>query len=366
MPSTSPLPNHDGGCVSTMNNNNHTPRPTYSQDWPRYNEAQFREEELFKTLLRDLCSKIEQPPQQGRGRPRLLLADAAFGICLKVYMEKSGRRAMTTLRDAQADGLMDKAPSFSAMFKYLEDPAVTPLLKNLIAIAATPLRTVEVDMAVDSTGFSTSVYRRWFDEKYGRERKSGYFLKAHVMSGVKTNIVTSVDVLGGYTADSPQLPGLLAETAKIFDIREVSADKAYSSHKNLEAITAVGAMPYIPFRDNTVPPLKALDGEVLPIDESVWARIYHYYAFKQAEFKERYHKRSNVEATFSMIKMKFGHAVRAKTLTAQTNEVLAKVLCHNICVLIRSFYELGIDPSLITGQPIKCTEGPVVQKIAAN
>ncbi len=27
----------------------------------------------------------------------------------------------------------------------------------------------------------------------------------------------------------------------------------------------------------------------------------------------------------------------------QINELLCKVLCHNLCVLIQSFYELGID-----------------------
>ena len=42
-----------------------------------------------------------------------------------------------------------------------------------------------------------------------------------------------------------------------------------------------------------------------------------------------------------MIKAKFGAAVRAKTFTAQVNEVLVKVLCHNIVVLIQSMYELG-------------------------
>jgi hypothetical protein len=37
-------------------------------------------------------------------------------------------------------------------------------------------------------------------------------------------------------------------------------------------------------------------------------------------------------------------AMRSKTETAQMNELLCKVLCHNICVLIQSMYELGIEP----------------------
>ncbi len=55
--------------------------------------------------------------------------------------------------------------------------------------------------------------------------------------------------------------------------------------------------------------------------------------------------RSNAESTFSMIKAKFGERLRSKTEVAQTNEVLLKVLCHNICCLIRPMRELGLEPT---------------------
>ena len=71
--------------------------------------------------------------------------------------------------------------------------------------------------------------------------------------------------------------------------------------------------------------------------------MYHFYKFKEAEFKHHYHKRTNVETVFSMIKAKFGERIRSKTNVSQTNEVLCKVLCHNLCCLIQSMYELGID-----------------------
>ena len=72
-------------------------------------------------------------------------------------------------------------------------------------------------------------------------------------------------------------------------------------------------------------------------------RIYHFYRFNEAEFKQHYHKRSNVETVFSMIKANFGERLRSKTKTAQINEVLCKVLCHNLCCLTQSIYELGIE-----------------------
>ena len=51
----------------------------------------------------------------------------------------------------------------------------------------------------------------------------------------------------------------------------------------------------------------------------------------------------NAETAMAMIKGKFGASVKSKSPTAQVNEVLCKVLAHNICVLIQSFYELGIE-----------------------
>jgi hypothetical protein len=40
---------------------------------------------------------------------------------------------------------------------------------------------------------------------------------------------------------------------------------------------------------------------------------------------------------------KFGDSVRSKTDTAMVNEALCKVLCHNVCCLIQSARELGIE-----------------------
>ena len=48
-----------------------------------------------------------------------------------------------------------------------------------------------------------------------------------------------------------------------------------------------------------------------------------------------YHKRSNIETAYSMIKGKFGSALRSKSDTGQINEALCKMLAHNVCVLVR-------------------------------
>ena len=340
----------DGTIVETK-----AMRVTYRQGWPAYNAAQTHEQEQFGTLLRELCDTVPQPPQTF-GRPRLPLSDVLFGIGLKVYSTMSGRRAMTDFRDAQTKGLMNKAPSFTSTFRYLENPDLAPLLKSLIEQSALPLRSIETDFAVDSSGFSTSVYNRWFDHKWGKVRKEARWIKAHVMCGVKTNIVTSVEVTPTESADAPFMAPFVQTTAQNFTVKEVSGDKAYLSKKNLRAVQAVGGTAYVPFKSNSV------GHQGHHKHDSLWERTYHYYNLNRADFLAHYHKRSNVETTFSMIKAKFGGAVRSKTPVAQVNEVLVKILCHNICVLIQSVYELGIAP--IFGEETFGTKESVVPKMA--
>lgn len=60
-----------------------------------------------------------------------------------------------------------------------------------------------------------------------------------------------------------------------------------------------------------------------------------------------YHKRSNVESTFSLVKAKFGGQIRSKSDTGQVIEALRKVLCHNLCCVIQSMFEFGIEPNFM-------------------
>jgi hypothetical protein len=75
-----------------------------------------------------------------------------------------------------------------------------------------------------------------------------------------------------------------------------------------------------------------------------WEKMYHYFQFKRGDFLAHYHKRSNVESTFSTMKRKFGDGLRSKTDVAMANEALCKILCHNLVVLIHEMCELGVDP----------------------
>ena len=50
------------------------------------------------------------------------------------------------------------------------------------------------------------------------------------------------------------------------------------------------------------------------------------------------------------MKRKFGDTIRSKSLTAQVNEALLKVLCHNLVCVIHEMHESGITPTFPAAQ----------------
>jgi transposase len=316
-------------------------KKSYTQDWSAYNLAQTTEKHRFQELLFDLCRGIPQPPRQTgkRGRDPVLLSDAVFAATFKVYSTLSTRRFACDLKDAQARGHVTKSIHHNSICAYLENDALIPIFHNLIAESARPLASVETDFAVDSSGFSSSKFDRWYDEKYGVERSKHTWVKVHICCGVKTNVVSAVRILDRDAADCPQFSPLVNATAKTFKIGEVSADKAYLSHNNLELVESLGGTPFVQFKTNSVS------------NDGVWGKMFHYFQFKQQDYLDHYHKRSNVESTFSAVKRKFGDSVRSRSPTAMINEVLAKFLCQNICVTIQEHHELGIEPIFWSRNP---------------
>ncbi|MEA3329229.1 MAG: transposase [Nanoarchaeota archaeon] len=305
---------------------------TYSQKWSAYNKAQTNEKLIFMKLLKDLCSNIEQPDYKF-GHPSISFQDMAFCMAYKVYSTLSARRFMSDLKIAKEMGLIEQVPHHNILLKYFKDKSFQKIIQNLIKLSALPLKEVEKDFALDSSGFSTCRFTRWHNYKWGKDKKQRIWLKAHINTGVKTNIITAFKITEGYENDSPQLKGLVEETCKNFNIFEQSGDKAYSSKKNLEFIEEKGAVPFIPFKKNVTGKRGGC---------AIWKKMYYYFMYKNDEFMTHYNKRSNVETTFHMIKAKFEERLRSKSETSQVNELMLKLLCHNICCVIQSICELGI------------------------
>ncbi len=317
-------------------------RPTFRQQWPQYNRAQCIEKRRVQVLLAELTANLpdrERRPGISGPKPHSV-RDAVFAMAFKVYCGFSGRRVSTDLEEAYEKGHTSRLIPGMKIASFFEDAYFTPILKELIAHSARPLRVVETDFAIDSSGFGSSRFEKYYDAKYGVTRHKCVWVKTHIACGVKTNIVTAVRILDKDAGDCPQFVPLVKETAKNFTIGEVSADKAYASVENFEELAACSAAAYIPFKSNAT---GGVGGQ--------FEKAFHFFQFQREEFLKHYHKRSNVESTFSAIKRKFGDAVVSKSDVAMVNEVLCKILCHNLTCLVQEQETLGIVPVFWAEEP---------------
>jgi len=302
------------------------------QAWAAYRKSQTNEVKMFDELLSDLVENIEEPAQD-MGRPRVPLKSSLYCAIQKVYSQLSSRRAYSLYKHSESREQIGAAPSYNVVNIALNRADLTPILRELITLSAAPLKAVETDFAIDSSGYRTDNFGQYCDEKYKMSQKHKW-LKAHICTGVKTNVITAVEITGEGGADSPQFAPLVATTAQSgFNMQEVSADKAYSSRANYQTVQDVGGRAYIPFKSNAT-------GKSL--GSRLWRKMFLYFQLNQDEFYQHYHKRSNVESTNSMVKAKFGDRIRNKNPIAQENELLCKFIAHNIVVLIHESFELGV------------------------
>ena len=304
-------------------------KKTYAQDWHNYNLNQEQEKGKFLELLKDLLETVEEPSYTF-GRPKVAQKDLLFASALKVYSQFSIRRFKSDLGIAKEKDFVNQLPSRSLISEFMQREDLTPILSKLIQLSALPLRSVEKDFAVDSSGFRTTKFNEYCKEKHHTKQKHEW-IKCHIITGVKTNIITAVEVgFENHSADSPQFIPLVNATANVgFDIEEVSADKAYGSVNNYNAVQQIGGTAYIPFKSNATGQSDRTTGN----KARLWRKMFHYFQLNRDEFLEHYHKRSNVETTFFIIKAKFNDLLKSKTRTAQINEMLLKILCHNIVVV---------------------------------
>lgn len=317
-------------------------RLTYPQAWKAYTEAQNNEVRIFDELLKDLVTEIREP-EQTMGRPRLPMREQMFCSIQKVYSQLSSRRAHSLFRNAEEREQISHAPYYNQVNKFLSREDITPLLERLVIVTAKPLKSVETEFAIDSSGFRTTSFNEYCKDKHDTKRAHRW-LKAHICVGVKTNIITGVEITDEYGNDSPQFEPLVLTTSNSgFNVEEVSADKAYSSRKNYEVVKGVGGTAYIPFKSSAT----GRSG-----GSRLWKRMYRYFQFNEESFLAHYHKRSNSETAFHMIKMKFGDRLKSKKFVSQKNELLCKVIAHNIVVLIHEMYELGIEPDFCSQSPV--------------
>lgn len=313
------------------------------EGWSLYRASRRNELPWFERLLHSFCARIEGPSRKpGAGRNPLPYCDEIFCAVMKMYINKSADLVEGALVDYANRGLIRSAPHANSISNFLDDPESTELLLPLVSEMAAPLCVAEKGQyAIDATGLSTKRYLRWFDFRGGKYHSEQLWTKLHALVGTRTNAIVAVKIDKTPEGDAKQLQELVLSGLRYHTIEQLSADKAYLKKANFEFLDEMGIVPFIPFQDRN----KA-DPRCEP-----WTRAFCQFWFDKADWLPLYHRRSNVESTFSSLKQVFGPTLRSRNPDALVNETLCKCIAHNLRCLIRAIFCAKFELKLWEGAP---------------
>lgn len=228
-----------------------------------------------------------------------------------------------------------KVPSTRTLLNYQANPRLKYYLNRAIEETSTPLAGLEDSFATDMTGEKTKTFSPWYCIRTGKHHRRRDHIATHITTGVKTNIVTAIDVRTRRGQDNEILQSHIERISRTFTIHEWSGDGAYYCRDNCRAVSAVGAKPYFKPRRNANGKSKGCMAFKLMTQE-----------FQQQpdETNEHYHKRSNVESTNESKKQRIGSITRNKNETAKEQDIHGQWVVYNMLVLNRAAYEWNTLP----------------------
>jgi transposase len=318
-------------------------KKSYSQNWPLYEKACSQEKIMFLKIIKEAVDQIgPREEYKGNGRPAVDYGDIIKSLCIKGYNNISSWRTESELRIAKSFGVIQWIHKRSTLNKYMKDEALTPWLHKIYQLIAEPLNEVEVDFAIDATGFSNgygnATWSKVRHTKIENAKKKDY-TKLHIITGVKTNVICTAILTEGTKHESPFFIGMLNDTLKRFKMKEISADAGYISYANVNASARAGVIPFI------MPKKTCSSSNKGPM--SPWNLIVETWKYNKFFFAEHYHKRSNVESTFSALKRKFGDSCRCKDFFSRHNEILCRIICYNAAVLAEALLSYDLNSKFV-------------------
>jgi len=300
--------------------------------WPRdealYNEVQDNEFLNFFEFIEFLKNKVCKNKKM-----------KSVITCLLIWHKfpnLSVRRARSLLLLLKKFKVISiKIPSFKTLSNYRVDNSLLLILDELIEESSKPLSEIEKDFATDATGIRTNLFSSWYSIRCQKEIKRRDHLTIHITTGVKSNVVTALNVETKPGNDNKIFREHVDKTIKNFKAEEFSGDGRYWSKENCLKVDGVGAKPYFMVwknwsgRSRGCMPWKLMNLESKNNPE---------------EYGKHYHKRSNVESTNHSKKVIHGNKVFSRLKSSRINEETLRWINHNINVLNRARYEWNINP----------------------
>lgn len=230
-------------------------------------------------------------------------------------------------------------PCFKTLSNYNEDNSLGIILDGLVEESSKPLSIIEHDFATDATGIRTKLFSSWYSIRCKKEIKKRDHLTIHITTGVKSTIVTAINVEIKSGNDNKIFREHVDKTAKIFKVNEFSGDGRYWCKANCNKVVEVRAKPYFKVWKNW----SGKSRGCMP-----WKLMNLEFKNNPEEYGKHYHKRSNVESANMSKKMLHGNSVYSRLPSARINEETLRWINHNINILNRAKHQWKITPKFMS------------------
>jgi len=275
------------------------------------------------------------------GRPPTKAHDVL--TCLAIWQRFpniSARSAKGFLEFLKHFGVISiEIPCFKTLCNYQANERVRYYLDRLIEISSKPLKVLETCFATDMNGVRTNNFSSWYSIRTNKIIRKRDHLASHVTTGVKSNIVTAVNINVKKGKDNIIMREHVKKTSKNFEVKEWSGDGADQCRENCTAVEEAGGKPYFKLKSNVT---------TRPEGHPAWKHMVVERKTHPTRYKKHYHKRSNVESTNASKKRRLGSCVRSKLDIAREQEEYIKWVDYNLLVLNRAFFEWNIEPNFYT------------------
>ena len=271
----------------------------------------------------------------------------AAALLLKICEGKSADAMVARYQQLIDDGLLPlrRAPHQNTLTLWMNDPSLTPILQEWLALTAWPFRVRGIAAIVDSTKISQLPTAHAWLVDYGPKdkRPTARWMKAHVLVGVETLVVMSVLFSNGDSNDINYAIRPVDDALKRFTLQFLLGDKAYLSEKVLGALWERRIKAVIPVKSRW-------DIETKKTYYDPCMELVKWYDEKPCIFDEFYRLRSKIEGFFSTLKRvadgycwSRGRRREGDLSIAWQNETLCKFIYMNLRATVQIEEETGID-----------------------
>jgi transposase len=180
------------------------------------------------------------------------------------------------------------------------------------------LRRKKMNIAVDTTGFSTQNSSIWYDIRIERQGKRKDCLKLHVSVDIDPGVIHWFTITPWNRHDSKEFEHLIKHLP---ELGNVLGDKAFSSRNNCQLIADKNRTPYLCFKKYARSNAKG---------KSAWIVSFRAHKRDSDAWLAVYHLRSIIESVFSSIKKRRGSFLLSRRRWMQKKELALKVFSYNI------------------------------------